>query len=75
MIMARLGDEIIHEGVTYVLVDASLFIKLNPVDDLICVFCALDPRELTDVCLAADCDIDNTNADVVYVKKLEVKNE
>ena len=69
--MARLGDEITHDDVTYVLVDAELFMKLDPSDGLICRFCAFDPRGMEPVCLAADCDIDNTNADVVYVRKLE----
>ena len=72
----KLGDEITHDNVTYVLVDASLFMKLNPDYELICEFCALDPRELIDVCMYSDCDIDNSNADAVYVRKLEeVKNE
>ena len=67
----KLGDEIEVDGVTYVLVDASLFMKLDPDNNLVCKFCALDSQEFLPVCLATNCDIDNSNADVVYVRKLE----
>ena len=74
--MPKLGDELTVDGVTYVLVDASLFMKLDPDANLVCKFCALDPQEFLPVCLATNCDIDNSNADTVYVRKLEeVKNE
>lgn len=73
--MAKLGDELTVMGVTYVLVDASLFKKLSPGQEMLCDFCALDPNAFLSVCLNVDCDINDSGSEAVYVKKLEVNHE